>query len=186
MRKSLFVLTIITILYLAGCIPFSVNPIYSENDIIYKPDLIGTWSEKDSDEKYIFTDINGRYYSLVIKNEGVIEGIFIAQLVKLGQTMFLDLTPKFGTPYGDGFYNDHFVILHSFFRVHQIDSTLTISMLNYGWLEKYLEQNPDEISFDKINGQIMLTAPTKDIQSFLLKHLDTKDAYDEPGSLQRE
>jgi hypothetical protein len=186
MKKSLLTFSIVSIFLLSGCVPYSVNPVYTEDDIIYNPDLVGTWAEKDSDEKYIFSEIDERYYNLIIMNEGVIEGIFTTHLARIDDTMFLDLSPEFGTPYGDGFFKDHFAILHSFFLVHEIDSALTISMLNYEWLKEYLKLNPNEISYEIINGRITFTAPTKDVQAFLIKHLDTEDAYDEPGALLRE
>jgi hypothetical protein len=49
--------------------------------------------------------------------------------------------------------------------------------MDYDWLKKELEAKPDEIAFEKADGdRILLTAPSDKVQAFVLKHADTPGA----------
>ncbi len=86
----------------------------------------------------------------------------------------------------NSFNRSHFVPVHSFVHLIQIEPTLQSSSLDIDWLREITTNNPQAIRHEKIGGQIILTASTKELQAFLLKHLKTKGAFKAMGNLQRE
>src|SRR5713226_7108606 len=88
----LFALT----LTLLGCLP-SLNPLYTEKDLIHDPALLGAWVQKNEDSNkperlWTFTKEDEHSYTLEIK-EGDKRSPFGAHLLKLGEHRYLDICP---------------------------------------------------------------------------------------------
>lgn len=184
-----------TLLGIAGCIPTSIHPLYTEKDLVFDPALVGVWSEKeDSKETRSFEKLGDKGYRLVIREADGKTGEFQAHLLKLGDTLFLDLFPDqmaMEESNRDGYYQAHLQPMHSFLKVSRIEPTLEMAPLNLVWLATFLKENPSAIRHevvgrDKEDRQIILTASTRDLQAFMLKHRNTPDAFgDEPIRLER-
>lgn len=164
-----------------GCIR-SIYPIYTEQDIVFEPKLIGQWSEGDSKELWSFSKDKANSYTLVFIDDKGKQGKFSVHLAKIKNKLFLDLFPV--VPERDenenSFYRLHLIPVHTFIYVKQIEPTLQISFPNKRWFERYITQIPNAIRHEKIDSEIILTASTKDLQAFFLKHLETDGAFDDP------
>ena len=57
--------------------------------------------------------------------------------------------------------------------------------MSLDWLETYLEQNPGAVQHEIVKGEIVFTAPTQELQTFLLKHIKTEGAYGDPSNMIR-
>jgi len=118
-------------------------------------------------------------------------GVFIAHLLKLEDHLFLDLFPdNVGVKEMDRIdvYKLHLVPAHTFLKVHQIAPQLQLGALNPEWLSKLLKKDPTAIQHAKggfDNDAIILTAPTPDLQKFVLQHVNTPDAFGDPAKLNR-
>src|ERR1043166_2452516 len=70
------------------------------------------------------------------------------------------------------------------------ETNLALSFLSLDWLGKLLEKDPQAIRHERIgtaNDQtILLTAPTGELQKFVLKYLEDKDAFLQPINLKRQ
>jgi len=80
---------------------------------------------------------------------------------------------------------------HLLLRVLQVKPTLRLVGMDYDWLDKLIEQNPNAVrhhlivtSEDAKNAQIVLTADTAELQSFILKYLKTEEAWKDPFDLE--
>jgi hypothetical protein len=179
MRK-IITMTLLGILILcSGCIIRSLHQIYTEQDIVFESGLIGQWSEDDSKEVWTFSKKGANGYTLVCTNNKGHQGSFSAHLAKLNGKLFLDLFPE--EPelnVGDLLYEFHFLPVHTFLYVKQIEPTLQMSYFDSDWLKKFIANNPKAIRHEEIDGEIILTASTKDLQAFFLKHLNTDGAFD--------
>lgn len=100
--------------------------------------------------------------------------------------MFLDLFPNDPGLKQNDFYQFHFLSVHTFAHVKQIKPTLQMSFPNPGWLKKLVAENPEAIRHEKIDGEVVLTASTKELQAFWIKHLETKGAFGEPSNMNRK
>jgi hypothetical protein len=74
------------------------------------------------------------------------------------------------------FYEIHFAPLHTFYRVDQTTPNVKLAAIDYGWLDKLLTEHPDAIQHAVFNGSKLITAPTKDVQAFVVKHKDAFNA----------
>ena len=181
MQKIIGVAALGLAVFLAGCVP-SLNPLYTEKDLIFEPALVGVWN--NGDDTWTFQKRDEKSYALIIRDDDK-TAPFVAHLVKLGKYRFLDLCPdKDGLNDSklEGTYTMSLIRGHLFLKVLQIEPALQMVMLDPDWLDKLLKKNPKVISHKQNDdGEgIVLTAATKELQKFMLKYADTKDAFGKP------
>ncbi len=187
--RNIMLFSGILLLCSTGCVVQSMHPLYTEQDVVFDPNLIGLWSHEGS-ESVEFSKLNEKEYQVVYKNpreQGVGTVTWVGHLVKIEGSLFMDLFPKEpDIPNPNLVYRSHFVPVHSFVHVIQIEPTLQFRMLDIRWLHKITKDDPQAIRHEKIDGGIILTASTKELQTFLLKHLKTEGAFETLCNLQRE
>jgi len=174
---------------MAGCIP-SLHPLYTSKDVIFDQSLLGAWTgEKKSG--WTFSNEGGKYQAIYTDNDGK-TGEFVAHLLKLNGTMFLDLFPADPGLAQNGFYMMHLVPAHSFLLVSRIDPVLELTPLSPNWLKNYLKEHPDAIAHEVITDEkdahtaIVLTASTEQLQKFVLANLHTTGAFNPPTVWKRK
>jgi len=183
-----------------GCWFLSLYPIYTYDDVIFEPALLGTWSRYDDNYKYAleFTqpdETNSAYvmtYTQVDNYTGdVMGGVFEAHLIRIGQYTILDLYPIFDdTSFNSrDIMNYNFMVLsHYFVLVGPIGTDLNLSHVDVGWLTNYLEIHPDELKHEYsiyLDGRLLLTATTEELQAFMIKHLGTDAEFWDEGPYTR-
>jgi hypothetical protein len=194
MKKMLSALVLAALCGLTGCIPTSINPLYSGEDLVFDPALIGVWSDQgNSKETWAFEKAGDKEYKLVCTENDGKTGHFEAHLLKIGPTQFLDLFPdESGIEAMDrsGFYKVHLLRTHSFLKVTQIEPALQTAPLDLKWLRELLGKHPQAIQHHKIgegdDAQIVLTASTPELRKFVENHLKTEGAFGEPINLKRK
>ena len=171
-------------LALVGCVVPSVYPFYTEKDLTFDPALIGTWADinrgPNDTETWTFDQAGQQAYQFTMKGDHE-TNLFSAHLFKLKDHRFLDC--QLQQENGDA------IPPHYLLCVAQIQPTLKLSTLKSDWLRDFLAKNPKAIrhtlAADKPDDtntlHVVLTAETKDLQKFILKHLDTKGAFDDAG-----
>jgi hypothetical protein len=193
MKKISLALVLVALTGGVGCIPTSINPLYTGEDLVFDPALIGVWrSEGDSKEIWAFEKAGDTEYKFVYTDEDGKTGRFEAHLLKLGTLRFLDLFPdESGIEEMDrsGYYKVHLLRTHSFLKVTRIEPALQMAPLDLKWLREFLGKHPDTIRHQKIGegdeAQIVLTASTPELRQFVEKHLKTEGAFGEAINLKR-
>jgi hypothetical protein len=181
MKKPILPLIATALVLLSACIP-SVHPFYTDEDLAFDSRLLASWGPKGdaSKERWAFTAADAKTYHLeIIDNEGK-TGEFEAHLFKLGQHLFLDLTPRTAKP--DPSQADlvqwSLIPGHLLARVYQIEPTFKMAMVDFKWLEGFLKANPSvlahRISSDAL---VVLTAGTQQLQQFVLAHLGADELF---------
>jgi hypothetical protein len=176
-------MTLGVIFILTGCIP-SLNPLYTEKDLIFKSELLGTWTEAKSKESWTFDKRNEKEYKLThsMNNNNA---TFRVHLVKIGESLFFDLYPE-DLKSDNYLYQMHLYPVHTFSKIKITNHQLTIEMFDPLWLEEGIETNQINISHIKSSdGTILLTASTEDIQKFIFKYTDSKGVFQEPLTLKK-
>jgi hypothetical protein len=174
-------------IFLAGCIVESVYPYYTVKDLTYEPALLGRWSESatNASEYWNFQKSTGQSYWLTTVDPHDTNQLE-AHLFKLKQYEFLDLRTT----------NEDILKfpLHVVMKISQINPTLKVSLLDYDWLTKLVEKNPGTIRHivvpenpeDTNSSQMVyLTADTKELQRFILKHVNDTNAFSDTEELTR-
>lgn len=196
MKPRHFIALATAALLFGACIP-SVNPFYIGKDVVFDARLLGEWQEKgkaDNPEVWKFKKSGDKSYNLTVTEKGK-EGRFDARLFKLKDECFLDLIPT------DCNYaiNQANLVAFSMFpghllvRVSQLEPELKLAFFDFGWVQKFLEKNPKALAHHlegqeagKEGGRIILTAETRDLQKFVLKHLGEGELFDKPGEMIRK
>lgn len=173
---------ICTVTLLAGCIP-SLNQVYKEDQLVLDDAAVGVWAEPNSKAKWVFSKRDDKSYTLVYTDEDGRQGRFVARLANIEGILFLDLFPEEGKGNASGFYNFHLVPIHTIYLVRSTKPKLELAAIDFSWFQKYLTDHPEAIQNATFGGGKLLTAPTPDVQAFVLAH---KDAFTSEFKLQRQ
>jgi hypothetical protein len=197
MKTIAYLMMLLTVTFLAGCVPLSFNlgddwdwrvflplslhPLYTDKDVIFEPELLGIWSieeEDDSKETWEFSKNGENAYTLVSTDSDGKQGHFVVHLAKIEGLMFLDLYPAETDLQTDPLHQMLLIPSHMFLLVKQIRPTLKVSIMEPDWLDKLLDEKPDTIRrHETISNLIVLTASTEELQVFLIKHKTTEGAF---------
>jgi hypothetical protein len=74
---------------------------------------------------------------------------------------------------------------HLLVRVPQLEPELKLAFFDFDWLQKHLEKNPKALAHHKEGDHIVLTAGTRDLQRFVLKHLGKDELFVKPDEMIR-
>jgi hypothetical protein len=166
---------------LTACIP-SVNPFYTEKDLVFDSRLIGVWGDpKDADANWRFEFVTNMTYRLIVTEEKDKRGEFAAHLFKLGGRIFLDITPtkldlgqKQATLVGAALIPGHLIL-----RVRSLEPELKLDWMDWDWLKKHLAAHPRALKHRRTAAnELVLTAETRELQRFVLKHLKEGELFE--------
>jgi hypothetical protein len=172
----------------AGCVATSVYPFYTAKDVIFEPALVGTWGEPGStnatNEQWRFEKAEGQAYKLTVQEKEK-PSEFDTCLFKLKGVLFLDLCPR-ERP-------DNSLPLHYLLKVNRLGPSLEVSLLDYDWLTKLIEKNPRAVRHiivpkklgESDGGNLVLTADTAELQKFIVKHMNSEEAFGKSQVLER-
>jgi len=178
----------------SGCVCLSIHPLYTADDTVFEPALLGTWvlateaaqlqdSADNAPTTFEFSDAGDGAYTLKHSQDGV-SALFQAYLLRIGDSMFLDLYPDRSDEQLDTtwLYTFQLLGMHQFFYVEQIEPQLIVRELNYSWLDGYMQENPEAIKHEAIYVDAdepfyVLTAQPAELQQFYAAQLETKGAY---------
>ena len=181
MKATLLGWTMIATLFLAGCLP-SLNPVYTDRDLIFDPAVVGLWKQPKSRASWNFTKRDDKSYNLVYTDENGYSGRFIARLARIDETLFLDLFPQEIQDDENSFYKAHLVPIHTVYLVRHTTPDVELAAIDYEWLERFLAEQPGSLPHATFNGRKMITASTQELQEFVIQH---KDAFKNEFRLQR-
>ena len=175
-------------LMLAGCVP-SLNPLYTAEDLVFEPKLVGVWAEKeDSEERWTFEKAGETAYRVVYEDEDEKRGVFEVHLLRLGENLYLDFFPDdeaMKNLDGNDLYKFHWLPAHTFARVFRVEPELEMAFMNPDWLDKELEADAKLIDHVRRGDNLVLTASTKALQEFVREHADVAFGDKEPSKLRR-
>lgn len=172
------------VFFIAACVP-SLNPLYTEQDLMFDDSLIGVWIDKETGETWSFSKCGKMEYTLHYTAEDGRKGEFSARLVRLDDKMFLDMVPVKPGFLQNDYYQSHFIATHTFAHIAQKGTTVQVSMLEPRCLKDLLAANPAAIKHETIGGELVLSSPPKETQKFLLANLSTSGAFSPPMELTR-
>lgn len=181
-RKLLFYLLAAI---LGGCIPvMSLHPLYTEEDVVFEEKLLGTRVDDPDNPKTTWefsrAEAKEKAYKLVYSDEEGKKGSFVVHLVKLENRLFLDVFPnqfpceqQKWEEMGWGYNYFFFEPAHTFIKIDYIEPKLKMRRMVEDDMKELLKEDPNVIKHELVEDKIILTAPTKELQAFVLKY-----AYD--------
>ncbi len=187
--RNLIVLACAAVL-LSACIP-SVHPFYTDKDVVFDARLLGEWQGKEDSEDpevWKFEQGEDKSYKLTVREKKDKHGKFAARLFKLKNGYFLDITPAECelAPDQADLVAASMIPGHLILRVPQIEPELQLAFCDYEWLEKVLKANPNALAHRKQDDALLLTATTRELQRFVLKHLGEEELFQKPQAMARK
>jgi hypothetical protein len=183
--RSRFLLAALTAcLALVGCYVQSLHTLASDDIVAFDAELVGTWVAEE-DEEFVFTlvDTTRGGYTLLCDESGA-QARFDAVLVELGGSKFLDIYPE-EPQTENGFYKDHLMRVHNILKIERTADTLWVADFDAEWLATMIAQKKVAIDHVPLDGAVLLTASTKDLQNLARKYAKTPEAFSEPVRLRR-
>jgi hypothetical protein len=169
MKTRFLLVGLATLMLAAGCIS-SLNPLYTDSDLVFDGALVGTWIQDNSAGKWDVLKRDEKSYRLVYTDKDGKHGQFVGRLAKIQGSLFLDVCPEDVDAESSGLTKFHWAPMHTIYLVRRTEPVLQLAVVNLKQFEQYLENHPDEIAFATFNGRKLITAPTKDVQGFVLRH----------------
>ena len=171
----------------AGCVVTAVHPYYRDCDLVNEPALTGEWrraaGDADAEIWRFDTPVNRAWRLTII--EGRNTTALQARAFKLEGQLFLDLTP--------GEQDDPVAPPHFLLKVTPTSPGLRMSELNQVWLADLVARDPGAIRHQFVTGgetpgerRLVLEADTAELQAFVLKNLNTPEAWKDNFDLSRE
>lgn len=201
MKTRKFTGVAILMLFLSGCVVYSFYPLYTQEDLFANDILTGNWMEAD-DETISVEEADGIWtfehpyidrsksderdslsYVLNLKTkqgDSYEEAVFDVHLIKLGGTYFLDFYLHDFLENDDLTLGDfHVVPVHTFAKLTVTEDGLFINWFDPEWLEELVRRNKIRIHHEDNGDFILLTAKTGELQKFVSKYVNSKDAFEE-------
>lgn len=167
-------------LWLAGCVP-SLQPLYTDKDLVFDRALLGTWSQTNREDRWVFTAEGTNAYKLVhTDKQGTAE--FTAHLVQVQGQRYLDLFPKDVGAKLNELAICTLIPGHLFLWVKEAGNELQLGLISGQKLDKLLNAQPKLLLHDRLNDGLILTAPTADLQQ-LFARLGPSALFEEPKRL---
>jgi hypothetical protein len=198
MKKLLMATVLVAIVMLSGCLS-ALHPLFREQDLEFDPKLVGSWRVGADDEVFTFErgtpesfgdlpeglqELAGKAYVLTVTNgKGGEENVkYYAFLARIGKHLYLDYYPaetKAQRAHA-GFFKANFVKMHSFYRLQpgKDGNTITIGQFADSYLHKLINNKQIRIRHElNADGSYIITAPTEELQQYVIKYSDVSEAY---------
>jgi hypothetical protein len=186
MKKTIWIFAAILLLIAPSCL-VSIHPLYQEKDLIFLPELVGTWSDGESTWTFNRYDEQSNAYNMTI-TENNKENSFKVGLVKLGNYHYFDFYPEESSEELNLFFASHLLPVHTFCKVDLSNKdSFLLSPFKANFLKDLLKRNRIKIKHEYIPekvldvdiGTYVLTASTQELQKFMMNFGSEENAFEE-------
>lgn len=173
-------------LFAAGCTPLSVEPFYTEKDLIRDPGFAGVWEKTDGRDRLFCEEGEGKSYICEVLEKGAGAAAFNVHLMRIGTGAYADVYPE-DPPIAHGFLRLHLLPVHTFARVDRQGDVMRISLLDIDWVKgrsaaKQLNLAHTIRPKEKV---LVFTAPTRDLQALIAVAAAEPRAFTDPDEWRR-
>lgn len=197
MKKLHAITAVVLLLGLSSCLS-TIHPIFTEKDLLFDQKLIGNWNytaqpsggtvqitkatAQDLNELPSLRKLDGKVYKAIYKDaEGAVEAAYFGFLVKLGKNHYIDFYPAEtpATKSYDEFFCIHYTKMHTAYRISFTSgNSFELKQLDESFLKSLVKDKKIRISHEITEeGNFVVTAPTEELQQYILKYGDTPEAY---------
>jgi hypothetical protein len=173
-----------------GCLQPSLNPLFSPEESVFEPGLVGVWVCED--ETWTFAkqsneDLDFREtYSITVRTDRS-TGELAGWLGRLDNQLFVTfvLTSDHGVQ--NKFLARHLVGAYTFGRLNIEPGRLRVAMLSSGWVDRAEQAGLLSIGLRRSTpmSDVLLTAPPHDLQRFARAYADDDEVFDDQLELVR-
>jgi hypothetical protein len=152
----------------SGCLVLALQPAYDAESVVFDETLLGSWENRTDGATASLERGEWRSYKITYSDRSATRP-FQGNLTRIGTTAFLDLTEMRGTDPGP-----FLVPLHGVMRVTIEPDELTVSLLDYAWFGRVLQEK----SFGALalalddRRNVVMTGPRGAIRRWLMRAPD--------------
>lgn len=177
---SFLFITVMAVL-LQNCIVKSIHPFFLESDVIFKKELLATWTDQEGGQWTIKPfGAKPNAYEMHWTQDGK-NVVFLAHLFNLQGELYFDFLPLSDGKNEDfALFTLHLMPTHSIAKVEVLNKEeVRIKWFNEDWMRSLFDQNRIKISHEVIYDEApkddddkiyILTAPTDELQKFVIKY----------------
>jgi hypothetical protein len=172
-----------------GCVSQpSLQPLFTDDEAVAVPEALGSWiAEKNGDDPddvriELRTGKDGDV-TMLLRAEGR-PASFKVRFGRLGGDLFWDTLPG-PTEDESAFYAAHRLPAHGFARVRVEEDRLEVAVLDSDWIKDLQRRGRLDLAHEIVDGDVLLTAPTEELQRFLSAHAGDPEAFEEPTVFHR-
>ena len=173
----------------AGCITQpSLQPLFTEDDCVAVPEIGGTWLTQGDDDPTTLTlrPKAGGEFEMTLAEKGETQrGAFAVRLGRIGGELYWDLTAR-PLDRDEGLWGEHRLAVHSFARVRVDGDQLELAFFDPRWVKHAVEAGRLDASHAQVDGDVLLTAPTPELQRLIAEHAWEEDFFVEPAVFRRQ
>lgn len=177
-RIAAFLVGVLGICFLPGCVVYSLNPFMEEEDAVADEGLADTWEGEG--EEWIFTQAteDGVDTFDVSREKGDTKYVYGAALFKLDGVMLINVAPHEDSDFD--WWDAGYLPMHQVMKYEREGGQLTLTPLSYEWVRDALKEKKvkiDHFTYQDDDDVTILTAPTKDLKKFLKECLKYEEAW---------
>lgn len=187
MKPSIILIVALVAVLAQGCIIKSLHPFYTEQDVMFKSELLATWIDQDSGN-WIIQPVTEKPNAYQMKyNKDGKEAVFMVHLFRLKGDLYLDFLPLSSNAQSIDLFDLHLMPTHSVAKVSKLSKEeIVIKWFNEEWLRELFAHNRIKISHEAILDELpkedddktyVLTASTDELQKFLIKYGNEDAAF---------
>ncbi len=178
MKAIRFLSVVLITALFGGCPARSLHPLFTDQEAVFNPSLIGTW--ETDDEAYTFEKLKEKNYQLVIRSKKENDStIYVVWLGKIGSQWFLDSYPIVNSD------EHHYMSVHLFTRMKLAGDTLRLASLEADWISKMIDEKKMKIAHVRRDNEIILTASTKELQQWMGTIAENSEAFPNENAFAR-
>lgn len=192
---SISIMIVAIVLLFSGCGIFSLHPLYHKDDLILKNEMIGTWQNEKDKEMFLMIDTIGNMQYEFHMIDDVDTVAFVMGLLKLNNQYFIDLFPSDDC---SGITGDkceswemmvrNYIPIHTFMKIDYLDDGIYLSEFDNERLIELFDQKRIRLAHEMAgedDDYVVITASTDDLQKFITRYANDKDAFSETENYRR-
>lgn len=158
-----------------GCWPVSIQPVYHENQLISFPGLDGVWRDSSDGTEIVLSAVDSLTYLMsVVEGEDAGEmatSYLTLRLARRNNVTFVDVDPSSdkNEETAQPFLFWHAMSVHGFALTEVEKDRVALHWIDMDTLTALLKRSPREIAHLTDGDRMVLTAPTEQVQSFLIR-----------------
>lgn len=164
-------------LFLSGCVVESVQPFFTEKDVVFENNLLGAWKVEGKEDTLLFRKASENSYNIVVYEDGKAV-VYRAYLFEIMRTRFLDVTQPDTEKSPD---SGHSIAVHTIWKLTLEGDTLIIHAVHEAKVKEILKEHPLPWADPDYRGDVLFTGTTAQIQEFLRQN--PNDLFEEEGGV---
>ena len=193
MKKKIYLSVFVVVLLLHGCFIKSLHPFFQEKNVVFDPELVGTWMDQDSSKwnivqmpmskGFLQGDTVDNSYLMSFEDQKGNITWYDTHLFELEGERYLDFFPLLEEIMDDNLAINSIIPSHSLAKLMVKDHDhIKVEFFNEEWLHDLMQKNRVKIAHEKINMSkdykpYVLTASTEELQKFIIKYHDDPNLF---------